>query len=282
MAGSFALNTGASIPAIGLGTWHAQPGVVGDAIYAAVKAGYCHIECAPSYGNEKEVGLALTKLFQDGVVKREDLFITSKLWYCNNAPEYVPEAIQTTLDDLQLEYLDLYLIHGPIRLKKGTAPLSENSLPCDIPATWAAMEKLHEAGKARAIGVSNFSCRKLESLLAVTRVPPAVNQVACHPGWQQAKLRDLCKSTGVHLSAYSPLEPQRTPAQVALRWGLQMGQSVLPKSTDVARIKENLDVFDWCIPEELMAEMLEIEQVKLLRAEFGVHPVDGYKSLEDL
>ncbi|GJN14593.1 hypothetical protein PR202_gb01438 [Eleusine coracana subsp. coracana] len=306
MAGSFALNTGATIPAIGLGTWHAQPGAVGDAVYAAVKAGYRQIDCAPSYGNEKEVGLALKKLFQDGVVQREDLFITSKLWYCNNAPEYVPEAIQTTLDDLQLEYLDLYLIHGPIRLKKGTAPLSENSLPCDIPATWAAMEKLHEAGKARAIGVSNFSCRKLDSLLAVARVPPAVNQVECHPGWQQAKLRDLCRSTGVHLSAYSPLGSpaaagvnapsvlghpvltsiahrlQRTPAQVALRWGLQMGQSVLPKSTDEARIKENLDVVDWCIPEELMAEMLEIEQVKLLRAEFGVHPVHGYKSLKDL
>jgi alcohol dehydrogenase (NADP+) len=91
-------------------------------------------------------------------------------------------------------------IHGPIRLKKGTAPRSENSLPCDIPATWAAMEELLEAGKARAIGVSNFSCRKLEALITVARVLPAVNQVECHPGWQQAKVRDLCRSTGVHLS----------------------------------------------------------------------------------
>ncbi|CAN6337413.1 unnamed protein product [Urochloa humidicola] len=307
MAAYALLNTGASIPSVGLGTWHAEPGLVGGAVCAAVKAGYRHIDCAPSYGNEKQVGLALKKLFQDGVVKREDLFITSKLWYSNNAPQYVPEAIQTTLDDLQLEYLDLYLIHGPIRLKEGSAPSSENSLPCDIPATWAAMEKLHEAGKARAIGVSNFSCRKLEALLAAAaRVPPAVNQVECHPGWRQARLRELCRSAGVHLSAYSPLGSpaaaganapsvlghpvvasvagrlQRTPAQVVLRWSLQMGQSVLPKSTDEARIEENLDIFGWSIPEEMMAEFSEIEQVKLLRAEFGLNTANGYQTLEDL
>ncbi|RLN28338.1 aldo-keto reductase family 4 member C10-like [Panicum miliaceum] len=315
MAASVLLNTGASIPPVGLGTWRAEPGLVGAAVCAAVKVGYRHIDCAPSYGNEKEVGLALEKLFRDGVVKREDLFVTSKLWYSNNAPQYVPEAIQTTLDELQLEYLDLYLIHGPIRLEKGSAPTPENSLPCDIPATWAAMEKLREAGKARAIGVNNFSCRKLEALLAVARMPPAVNQVECHPGWQQARLRELCRSAGVHLSvehrsqltahhgtlptgicsvvlAYSPLGStaaagvnapsvlghpvvtsiagrlQRTTARLALRWGLQMGQSVLPKSTDEARIKENLDIFGWSIPEELMAEFSEIEQACSLHCSF--------------
>ncbi|RCV17437.1 hypothetical protein SETIT_3G219600v2 [Setaria italica] len=168
------------------------------------------------------------------------------------------------------------------------------------------METLHEAGRARAVGVSNFSCRKLEALLAAARVPPAVNQVECHPGWRQAGLRELCRSAGVHVSAYSPLGSptaasvdaptvlghpvvtsvagrlQRTPAQVALRWVLQMGQSVLPKSTDEARIKENLDIFGWSIPEDVMAEFSQIEQVKLLRAEFGVNPVNGYKTLEDL
>uniref|UniRef100_A0A452Z984 NADP-dependent oxidoreductase domain-containing protein n=3 Tax=Aegilops tauschii subsp. strangulata TaxID=200361 RepID=A0A452Z984_AEGTS len=203
MAGSFALNTGASIPSVGLGTWQIKPEVVGDTIYAAVKAGYRHIDCAPAYSNETEVGLALKKLFEDGVAKREELFITSKLWSGNHAPEDVPEAIDTTLKDLQLDYLDLFLIHGPIRTRKGTTHIPENLIPTDIPATWGAMEKLYDSGKARAIGVSNFTCKKMEDLLAVARVPPAVNQVECHLIWQQAKLRELCQSRGVHLSVSS-------------------------------------------------------------------------------
>ncbi|KAM3410866.1 hypothetical protein ACQJBY_002841 [Aegilops geniculata] len=297
MAGSFVLNTGAGIPSAGLGTWQIKPEVVGDTIYAAVKVGYRHIDCAPAYSNEKEVGLALNKLFEDGVVKREELFITSKLWSGNHAPEDVPEAIDTTLKDLQLDYLDLFLIHGPIRIRKGTTHSPENLIPTDIPATWGAMEKLYDSGKARAIGVSNFTCKKMEDLLAVARVPPAVNQVECHLIWQQDKLRELCQSRGVHLSAHSPLgeasvlsnpivvvvaeKLQKTPTQVALRWGLQMGQSVLPRSGNEGRIKENFDIFDWSIPEDLMAKFSDIKQVRLVKAEFAVHPLSGYKTLED-
>ncbi|KAJ4704599.1 Aldo-keto reductase family 4 member like [Melia azedarach] len=180
-------------------------------------------------------------------------------------------------------------------MKKGSVGFKpENLTQPNIPSTWKAMEALYDSGKAQAIGVSNFSTKKLSDLLKVARVPPSVNQVECHPSWQQQKMHALCKSEGVHLSGYSPLGSPgtgsmkgnvlklptlvmvseklgKTPAQVALRWGLQMGHSILPKSTNEARIKENFDVFDWSIPEDLFVKFSEFEQERLLKGTGFVH-----------
>lgn len=263
---------GDQMPQLGLGTWKSEPGEVYTAVKIAIKEGYRHIDCAFIYGNEKEIGDAIAECISKGLVKREDLWITSKLWNDSHAKKDVLPALQRTLADLQLDYLDLYLIHWPVAIKKGlTYPRSGadmvalDKLP--ISETWKGMEDLVDKGLTRHIGVSNFSIKKLEKLLDGARIKPEMNQVECHPYFQQRDLLAFCMANGVHFTAYAPLgsgdrpeeikaedEPKLledpvirkianahkvSTAQVLISRALHRGISVIPKSVNPSRISQN-------------------------------------------
>jgi len=268
---------GDSMPLLGLGTWKSAPGEVGDAVREAIRLGYRHIDCASVYANEPEVGEAIRCAIDAGEVKREELWITSKLWCNAHGRDHVEPALRRTLADLGLAWLDLYLIHWPVPIKPGVAfPTSGDDLlpPAQVPleSTWEGMEAVLEAGLTRHIGVSNFSSRKLHQLLAHGRIRPEVNQVERHPLLQQPALVADCAAEGVHLTAYSPLGSQDRPAalkgtdepvlldnpvigaiaaehgcslaQVLIAWQLQSGISTIPKSVNPARLQENLAAAD--------------------------------------
>lgn len=263
---------GDTMPGLGLGTWKSDPGEVYAAVQSAIRAGYRHIDCAYAYGNEAEIGRALKSVMAAGV-KREDLWITSKLWNSAHQPADVEPALQATLHDLGLRYLDLYLMHWPVALRPGVGMpasaadfISPQALP--FTETWSAMQQCLEHGLTRHIGVSNFSARKLQRLLTSARIPPEMNQIELHPYLQQNALLAWCREHRVRVTAYSPLgsvdrpaglksegEPvlladptievlarqhQASPAQVLIAWALQRGTAVIPKSVHAERIRENL------------------------------------------
>lgn len=284
------------MPAFGLGTWLSSREDVKQAIIYAVKNGYRHIDCAAIYGNEDIIGEALDELFKSGTVTREELWITSKLWNDNHAPQDVESALRQTLRDLHLDYLDLYLIHWPVSLVHGVqfphsaADFVNPPIPAEI--TWQKMEEMQQKGLARHIGVSNFSVSKLSDLLSKATVKPELNQVEIHPYFAQQELVDYCTEQGVLMTAYSPLgcgfrsktgsDPvldnktvtliaaahEATPAQVVLAWGMQRGYAVIPKSVHPERIRSNWEAVNLIMRDDEMAEIFALDrEMRLTKGE---------------
>jgi diketogulonate reductase-like aldo/keto reductase len=245
------LHNGVEMPWFGLGVFKVENGnEATESVKAAIKNGYRSIDTAAIYKNEEGVGIGI----KESGVAREELFITSKVWNEDQGYETTLAAFEKSLERLQLDYLDLYLIHWPGKDK--------------YKDTWRALEKLYKDGKIRAIGVSNFQVHHLEELLKDAEIKPMVNQVEFHPRLTQKELRDYCKAQGIQLEAWSPLmqgqlldnevltqiaeKHNKSVAQVILRWDLQHGVVTIPKSIKEHRIIENADIFDFELSQEDM------------------------------
>src|SRR5262245_48460051 len=253
------LRSGLRIPQVGLGVWQTPSGATTrQAVTAALDAGYRHIDTARIYGNEADVGAAV----RESAVARADIFVTTKLWNADQGYDSALRAFDASLKRLGLDYVDLYLIHWPV------ARLRLDS--------WRALEEIHADGRARSIGVSNFLVPHLQELLREAKQVPAVNQIEVTPFLQRRDTRALCAAHGIIVEAYSPLthgrrldhpvvkevarRVGRSVAQVLLRWGLQQGMVVLPKSTKPARIAENGALFDFTLDERAMQELDALEE----------------------
>lgn len=292
------------MPVIGLGTATYPPvdsETTKSAILDAIKIGFRHIDTAFIYGSEQPLGEAIAEAIETGLIKsRDELFITSKLWCTFASPDLVVPAIKMSLGNLQLEYLDLFLIHWPMKLSQeaNSFPYSKEYIfPIDIKAVWECMEECKTLGLTKAIGVSNFSSRRLDEILSFAKIPPAVNQVEMNPLWQQKDLREFCKAKGIHITAYSPLGSKgakwgdnesveykvlediakakgKTMAQVSLRWVYEQGVSLVTKTFNKDRMKENLEIFDWSLTEEELNKISELPQRKGIVPTMFMEPHD--------
>lgn len=304
MNSAVTLNNGLTMPLVGLGTWKSKPGEVKKAVLDAFSCGYRHIDAAWIYKNQDEVGEAIQQAISTGTIKRTDIWVTSKLWNDFHEKDLVEPHLRETLSQLKLDHLDLYLIHWPVTGKTG------DELTPSIEETWKEMERMVELGLVKSIGVSNFSIKKLSAMKSFAKIFPAVNQVEMHPKWRQDDLLAACKSMGTHITAYSPLgsgdsatmfkhdgasvlshpevqaiaeETGKTTGQVLIRWALDHGTSVIPKSVTPERIVSNFDVLSWSLSPAQYERLAKIEpQQRMLLGTFFLSEEGPYRTAADL
>jgi diketogulonate reductase-like aldo/keto reductase len=253
------LSDGNTMPLFGLGVWAANPGQeTQDAVSCALEVGYRHIDTASMYGNEQDVGSALNACG----VPRNEIFVTTKVWETEQGYEPTLRAFEQSQQKLGLEFVDLYLIHWPVEGQRVD--------------TWQALERLQNEGRVKSIGVSNFSPSHLQEIFESGKQRPTVNQIELSPFLQQRTIADFTRSAGIHLTAYCPLargerfshrslqdiaeQTGKTPAQIMIRWGLQQGQTMIPKSVNPVRIRQNADVFDFTLSDKQMRLLAELDE----------------------
>lgn len=306
---------GDTMHAIGLGTWKATGNELKKAVKDAIYAGYRHIDTATNYGNEEIIGEALSEIFAEGKIYREDLFITSKLWNDSHAEGQVIPALQKSLQKLKLDYLDLYLIHWPVAFRNGIdfpRKPDDYLTPEEAPIieTWKQMEEAKKNGMAKHIGVSNFSVKKLKDLISKATLKPEMNQVELHPLLQQDSLLEYCKSENILVTAYSPLgsgdrskamkaedEPNMmdidvlkeiardrsaTVPQVLIAWHNYRGCAAIPKSTTKDHIISNFKSADVALTDVDMQKIAKLDRnYRYINGKFFEEPSRGYNNLYD-